>query len=72
MDSLIEKYLRDTGIKMRTWKKNGCVVKIYEQEKLIHTLLSSYIRKVIIKEQTNWLKDKNDWVFSCSLINNET
>ena len=53
MDSLIEKYLRDTGIEMRTWKKNGCVVKISEQEKLIHILLSSYIRKVIIKGQSN-------------------
>jgi hypothetical protein len=25
-----------------TWKKNGCVVRVPEQERLIHTLLSSY------------------------------
>lgn len=44
MNSLIEKYLRDTGIEMITWTKNGCVVKVSEQERLIHNLLSSYVR----------------------------
>ena len=49
MNSLIEKYLRDTGVEMITCTKNGCVVKVSEQEKLIHTLLSSYIKIQIDK-----------------------
>ena len=49
MNYLIEKYLRETGIEMITWTKNGCIVKVSEQEKLIHTLLSSYIKIQIDK-----------------------
>jgi hypothetical protein len=49
MNSLIEKYLRDTGIEMITWKMNGCVVKVSEQERLIHILLSRYVRIQIDK-----------------------
>ena len=43
MDSLIEKYLRETGIEMRTWKKNGSIVNLSSQEKIIHSLLASYV-----------------------------
>jgi hypothetical protein len=43
MDSLIEKYLRDTGIEMRTWKKDGSIVNVSSQEKIIHSLLASYV-----------------------------
>ena len=49
MDSQIEKYLRDIGIEMITWKKNGCVVRVPEQEKLMHILLSGYVRIQIEK-----------------------
>ena len=45
MDSLIEKYLRETGIEMRTWKKNGLGVSTPEQERIVHTLLASYVRR---------------------------
>ena len=45
----IEKYLRHTGIEMITWKKNGCIVRVPEQERLIHTLLCSYVRIQIEK-----------------------
>jgi hypothetical protein len=43
MDSLIEKYLRETGIEMITLKKNDVVVKVSPQEKIIHSLLASYV-----------------------------
>ena len=59
MNSLIEKYLRETGIEMITWTKNGCIVKVSEQEKLIHTLLSSYIKIQIDKNYEFF------WLFSC-------
>jgi len=49
MDSQIEKYLRDSGIEMITWKKNGCFVRVSQQEWLIHILLSSYVRIQIKK-----------------------
>jgi hypothetical protein len=44
MNSLIKKYLRHTGIEMITWNMNGCVLKVSEQERLIHILLSRYVR----------------------------
>ena len=43
MDSLIEKYLRETGIEMRTWVKNGLSVHASEQERIVHSLLASYV-----------------------------
>ena len=43
MDSLIEKYLRETGIEMLTLKKNDVIVKASTQEKIIHSLLSAYV-----------------------------
>jgi hypothetical protein len=43
MDSLIEKYLRETGIEMITFKKNNSIVKLTPQEKIIHSLLAAYI-----------------------------
>lgn len=46
MDSLIEKYLRDKGVEMKTWKKNGCIVIVCEQDKLVNSLLSNYIRNI--------------------------
>ena len=43
MDSLIEKYLRETGIEMLTLKKNDVIVKVSTQENLIHSLLAAYV-----------------------------
>jgi len=43
MDSLIEKYLRETGIEMRTWKKNGEIVNVSEQTRIVHSLMASYV-----------------------------
>jgi hypothetical protein len=56
MDSLIEKYLRDTGIEMCTLKKNGLRVSIPEQERIIHTLLSSYVRQRL--EENNVINER--------------
>ena len=50
MDSLIEKYLRDTGIEMRTWKKDGSIVNVSSQEKIIHSLLASYVNNQLNKD----------------------
>jgi len=49
MDSFIEKYLRDNGLEMRTWKKNGQSVVIPHHEKLVHFLFASYIKDCIIR-----------------------
>jgi hypothetical protein len=46
MDSLIEKYLKDIGIELKTWKKEGSIVIVYEQDKLVNSLLSDYIRNI--------------------------
>lgn len=43
MDSLIEKYLRETGIEMRTWTKNGEVVNVSEQTRIVHSLMAAYV-----------------------------
>jgi hypothetical protein len=47
MDSLIEKYLRDTGIEMKVIKQNGEPVRLSEQEILVHSLLSGYLYRLI-------------------------
>jgi hypothetical protein len=47
MDSLIEKYLRNTGVEMMTLKKNGQCVNIPEHERLVHFLIASYIKGCI-------------------------
>lgn len=47
MDSSIEKYLRDTGLEMCTWKKNGQYVVIPHHEKIVHFLFASYIKDYI-------------------------
>jgi len=47
MDSFIEKYLRDNGLEMCTWKKNGQRVVIPHHEKLVHFLFASYIKDYI-------------------------
>ena len=36
MDSFIEKYLRDNGLEMCTWKKNGQYVVTPHHEKIVH------------------------------------
>ena len=52
MDSLIEKYLRDNGLEMCTWKKNGQRVVIPHHEKLVHFLFASYIKDYINKSSS--------------------
>ena len=47
MDSFIEKYLRDNGLEMCTWKKNGRHVVIPHHEKLVNFLFASYIKDSI-------------------------
>jgi hypothetical protein len=47
MDSLIEKYLRNTGVEMITLKKNGCIVFVSEHDRIVHFLISSYIKRCI-------------------------
>ena len=47
MDSFIEKYLRDNGLEMCTWKKNGQRVVIQHHEKIVHLLFASYIKDYI-------------------------
>jgi hypothetical protein len=44
-NNVIEKYLRDTGIDLCTWSRNGMRVIIPIQEKIIHNLLSSYVKQ---------------------------
>ena len=44
MDSLIEKYLRNTGVEMITLKKNGRYVIVPEHDRIVHFLISSYIK----------------------------
>jgi len=46
MDSLIEKYLKDIGVEMKTWKKNGYIFIVYEQDRLVNSLLCNYIRNI--------------------------
>jgi len=41
----IEKYLRDTGIEMRTWKKNGCFIQTKDSE--LNAALYYYLTKYI-------------------------
>jgi hypothetical protein len=47
MDKIIEKYLRDNGLEMCTWKKNGQYVVIPKHEKIVHLLFASYIKDSI-------------------------
>jgi hypothetical protein len=54
-NNVIERYLRDTGIDLYTWSRNGMRVIIPTQEKIIHNLLSSYV-----KEQLKENNIKND------------
>ena len=54
-NNVIEKYLRETGIDLCTWSRNGMRVIIPVQEKIINNLLSSYV-----KEQLKQNKIKND------------
>ena len=44
-NNVIERYLRDTGIDLCIWSKNGMRVIIPVQEKIIHNLLSSYVKQ---------------------------
>jgi len=53
MDTFIEKYLRDNGLEMCTWKKNGRHVVIPHHEKLVHFLFASYIKDCIIRSSLN-------------------
>lgn len=54
-NNVIEKYLRETGIDLCTWSRNGMRVIIPVQEKIINNLLSSYV-----KEQLKQNKIKNE------------
>jgi len=47
MDSLIEKYLRDSGIEMKVIKRNGEAVRLSDQEILVHSLLSGYLCRIL-------------------------
>jgi hypothetical protein len=52
-NNVIERYLRDTGIDLCTWSRNGMRVIIPVQEKIIHNLLSSYVKEQI-KYHKKW------------------
>jgi hypothetical protein len=51
-NNLIEKYLRDTGIDLCTWSRNGMRVIIPVQENIIHNLLSSYVKEQLKENNT--------------------
>ena len=51
-NNVIERYLRDTGIDLCIWSKNGMRVIIPVQEKIIHNLLSSYVKQQLKENKT--------------------
>ena len=54
-NNVIERYLRDTGIELCTWSKNGIRVITPVQDKIIHNLLSSYVKQQlpeVVKQKT--------------------
>ena len=51
-NNVIERYLRETGIDLCTWSKNGMRVIIPTQEKIINNLLSSYVKEQLKQNKT--------------------
>jgi hypothetical protein len=47
---MMDKYLRDVGIEMMTWKINGVVIPQPEEKKLVYAVLSSYIKWTLFSE----------------------
>jgi hypothetical protein len=51
-NNVIERYLRDTGIDLCTWTRNGMRVIMPIQDKIIHNLLSSYVKQQLKENKT--------------------
>jgi hypothetical protein len=45
LDALIERHLRQTGLEMQTYARNGVRVVAPEAEQIVHSALAAYVRR---------------------------